>query len=119
MIIAVNVIDGMVAGGLGRAQSMAVADVQQGEIVSWAVVDVGWDVLHDQPDQDGHGAHHARIVRFMKDNQVQAVVTGHAGPPMVHTLELMGIPVYQGASGDAREWVIAVADVLTDDANAD
>ena len=112
MIVAVNVVGEAMGTGLGRAQSMAIADVEQGQIESWEVFDVRWDLSHDAPDSAGHGAHHARIVRFMKEHGVEAVVTGHAGPPMVHTLDLMGIGVLVNAEGDARQAAIDGAAAL-------
>jgi len=108
MIIAVNISGSLVGGGLGRASTMAVAKVEQGQIVSWNEVPVGWDVSHDDPNLD-HGTHHARIVTFMRDNHVETVVTGHIGPPMAHTLNLMGIALVDGVTGPAREAAIAAA----------
>ena len=108
MIIAVNIVGDLVGGGLGRAQSIAVADVQQGQIVAWDEVAVGWDVSHDQPGTD-HGSHHARIVAFMREHHVDAVVTGHIGPPMAHTLDLMGIVLFTDVEGPARQAAMAAA----------
>jgi len=110
MIIAVNIDGNQVGTGLGRAHTMAVADVQQGEIASWDEVEVGWDVSHDQAPS--HETHHARIVSFMRENHVEAVVTGHLGPPMAHTLSLMGIALFAGASGPARDAALAAAEQL-------
>lgn len=120
MIVAVNVVGDSVGTGLGKAKTMAVAQVEDGQIESWQTFDVGWDVLHDQVDEAGHGAHHARIVKFMKDNAVEAVVSGHVGPPMIHTLDLMGLAVIVNAAGDARQAVIdsvALLRDLSDDAS--
>ena len=126
MKIAVNILGSLVGGGLGRAQTMAVASVDQGQITSWEEFEVRWDLSHDQPVGGGltigerpdvpgrephssHGSHHARIVSFMKEHQVDAVVTGHVGPPMAHTLDLMGITVFVGATGDARQAALDAA----------
>ncbi len=138
MIFAVNVVGDQMGGGLGRAKSMAVADVQDGDIKSWQVYDVGWDVLHDAPSAPGeghdhadhgahadhgsthgcgHGAHHARIVRFMKEHNVEVVVSGHIGPPMAHTLDLMGVKCVMGATGDTREAIAAVWQLLNSHAD--
>ena len=108
MIIAVNVSGAAVGGGLGRAATMAVAIVDDGQVTSWQQFDVGWDVAHDQMDAtgSGHGGHHATIVKFMREHQIEAVVAGHVGPPMVHTLGLMGIKVVT-ADGDAKQAAIA------------
>jgi len=113
MIIAVNVVGDQVAGGLGRAETMAIAQVEDGAITSWTEHEVRWDLAHDAMDQglpggpSSHGGHHATIVRFLKDNGVEAVITGHAGPPMLHTLDLMGIETFFAGGADAREAAIA------------
>jgi len=108
MIIAVNTLGDVVGTGLGRAVRIAIADVEDSQIRSWEEFDVGWDVSHDQP-ATSHGSHHARIVSFMREHHVQAVVTGHVGPPMAHTLDLMGISVIAGAVGDAKQAAVNAA----------
>ena len=112
MIIAVNVIGDDVSEGLGRAQTMAVADVENGQIESWQTYDVRWDLSHDLPS--GHSAHHARITDFMTEHDVDAVVSGHVGPPMVMVLSQMGIGVLQEAEGDARQAVLDAAAILAE-----
>jgi predicted Fe-Mo cluster-binding NifX family protein len=122
MIIAVNVVGGLVGSGLGRAATIAVADVEDSQIRSWEEYEVRWDLSHDQPAQPltvgtrpdaSHGSHHARIVSFMKEHGVQVVVTGHVGPPMAHTLDLMGITVVTGAIGDAKQAALDAAQMVT------
>lgn len=94
-------------GGLdprwGRAARVAIARVTAGEIVAWDAFPVGWDVLHDA----GEGNHHARVVRFLREHEVQIVVASHMGQGMVHTLGKMGIQLHLGAGGDARDAVLA------------
>lgn len=116
MIVAVNVAGTLVGEGLGRAKTMALATVEDGAITAWEETDVRWDLSHDAvvsgnpaPGElaASQGSHHAKIVRFMRDNHVNLVITGHVGPPMLHTLELMGIPVITGTPGDARAAVLA------------
>ena len=111
MIIAVNVVGNLVGTGLGRATTIAIADVEDSQIVSWDEYEVRWDLSHDQPGEvrPSHGSHHGRIVSFMKEHNVQVVVTGHVGPPMAHTLDLMGIAVVTGAIGDARQAAVDAA----------
>ncbi len=107
MIVCVPVDDaGQVSPGWGRAAKVAVADVQDGAIASWEVCAVGWDVLHDSGT---HGAHHARIVTFLREHGVQAVAVEHMGDGMVRVMNAMGIALFFGAAGDAREVVLAVA----------
>lgn len=90
----------VVSGGLGKATHLAVATVVDGVVTDWTVHDVGWDVLHDVGE---HGAHHARIVRFMREHGVNHVVAAHIGPPMQNTLTKLGLSLTLEASGDARQ----------------
>ena len=107
MIVCVNVTeDGQVGGGWGRAPRVAVAEVTDGAVVRWTEHDVAWDRLHDE---GGEGSHHARIVRFLREQGVEVVVTGHMGPPMQHTMGRLGVRVVLGASGDARAAAVAAA----------
>ena len=64
---------------------------------------VAWDEAHDTGTE---GAHHARIVRFLKDHEVGAVVVGHMGAGMHHTIQKMGLAVHTGAEGNARDAVV-------------
>lgn len=103
MILTVPVTpDGRVDPRFGKAEAMAVATVADGEISDWQLHDVGWDVLHDQGE---HGQHHARIVRFLKDNNVQRVVFSHAGQPMLHTMQKMGLELVQVGQMNAKDAV--------------
>ncbi len=98
--------DGTVGGGLGRASRVAVASVSDGEIGSWDEVEVGWDRLHDEGTE---GAHHARIVRFLREHGVEVVVASHIGAGMVRTLGSMGLRTVLGEQGDARSAVTRAA----------
>lgn len=100
MIVGVTITpDGDVGGGLGRARTMAVADVRDGEVVTWTEIDVGWGDLHGSGPE---GAHHARIVRFLREHGVECVVTSGLGDGMRHTLGKLGVAVRTDLSGDAR-----------------
>jgi predicted Fe-Mo cluster-binding NifX family protein len=83
----------------GRADRVALAEVAGGEIGDWQEHAVGWGTLHDQGTE---GAHHARIARFLRDNQVQAIAVHHVGPGMERMLGSMAIRVVTGLCGDAR-----------------
>ena len=84
----------------GRADRVAIAKVTANGIQSWQEVDVGWGLLHDSGTE---GAHHARVARFLREQEVEAVVANHMGPPMELMLGKMGIEVHLGAAGSARE----------------
>lgn len=86
----------------GRANHVAVADVRSGEIADWQDFEVRWGELHDE---GAEGSHHARIVRFLLEHKVQAVVANHMGPGMLQTLGKMGVQLHLGATGDARRAV--------------
>ena len=105
MVVCVNMAaDGQVGGGWGRSERVAIARVDGGRIESWEEIAVGWDRLHDE---GGEGAHHARIARFLMDRSVERVVAGHMGPGMQQMLGRMGLSVRIGATGDAKEAVLA------------
>ena len=104
--LAINVIGDQVGAGLGRAHTMAVARVAGGAVTAWEEHEVNWDALHDAGPE---GAHHGRIVRFMREHGVQAVVSGHMGPPMVNTMQKLGVTPMVGAAGPAREVAVLVA----------
>lgn len=90
---------GTVDSRWGRAERVAVADVENGTVAEWTEFDVGWGMLHDTGPP---GAHHARIARFLRDHQVQAVAVDHVGMGMQRMLTTMGIRIDTGHSGDAR-----------------
>lgn len=98
--------DDLLGGGWGRAHWVAVATYADNAVTAWHVHEVDWDTLHDT---GGEGVHHARIVRFLRDNGVQAVVSNHMGPGMRNTLDKMGIPVLPAQSPSARESVVLAA----------
>lgn len=105
MIIATPVTeDGRSAAAWGRAHWVGVADVEDGAVRSWQIHEVGWDVSHDEGT---HGSHHARIVRFLKEEGVQAVVVDHMGEGMQRVMNTMGIPLLPASPGDAQASVLA------------
>ncbi|HEX2856206.1 MAG TPA: NifB/NifX family molybdenum-iron cluster-binding protein [Propionibacteriaceae bacterium] len=91
----------------GRAHWVATADVRETDaggpqVFDWRVHEVAWDEGHDAGN---HGSHHATIVRFLRDNGVQAIVVDHVGEGMQRMLATMGIPMLPASGGDARESV--------------
>lgn len=98
--------DGLVAPGWGRAPRVAVATVNDGEVTNWQENEVAWDVLHDEGTE---GAHHARVVRFLREHQVEVIVVERMGDGMARTMTAMGMRLVDGATGDARAAVLAAA----------
>ncbi|MHB1593170.1 MAG: NifB/NifX family molybdenum-iron cluster-binding protein [Streptosporangiaceae bacterium] len=98
--------DGQVDPRWGRAEAVAVAEVSDGAITSWQEHQVGWGSLHDQGTE---GSHHARIVRFLRDNQIETIAVNHVGAGMERMLGTMGIRIAGGLGGDARAAAQAAA----------
>ena len=96
--------DGMVDPRWGKADRVAVAEVVGGSIVSWQEIEVSWSRLHDQGTS---GSHHGRVVTFLREHQIDAVVANHMGDGMVRTLDTMGLPAHLGAAGDAQVALLA------------
>lgn len=114
--------------GLGRAPRVALLDVEDGVVTGQEVVETQWDVLHGDHghgdhghgdhghghhNHPGEGAHHARIVTFLRGNKVEAVMAAHAGPPMVNTLSKMGLPFLTG-QGDAAQLAVEAARIVSE-----
>ncbi|HQU26083.1 MAG TPA: NifB/NifX family molybdenum-iron cluster-binding protein [Acidimicrobiales bacterium] len=104
MIVCVPVLpDGTVDPRWGRADRLAVADVEDGRVRSWEEHQVDWSVRHDE----GSAArHHARVARFLLDHHVHDVVAHHVGEGMVRQLGIMKVVLHLGAEGDARAAVV-------------
>lgn len=90
VVCATMVGDDQVGGGFGKAQRVAIA---QADGEDWQVsrVDVRWDLAHDQM---ADGLHHAQIARFLREQGVNVVVTGHMGNHMLQMLDSMKIKVF-------------------------
>jgi len=99
---------GAVGHSWGKARTVAVVTVRDGSIVAWDEFDVAWDEAHDQ---GAHGSHHARVVRFLREHEVDTVLAAHVGEPMVRMLNTMGVRLELGVAGEARAAVEAVAAV--------
>ncbi len=100
MVVCVPVTpEGLVGPRWGRADRVVIATVGEAGIEDWQEFDVGWDSLHDSGSE---GSHHARVARFLRDHEVEAVVAHHMGDGMRHMLEKMGLTVRLGAAGSAR-----------------
>ncbi len=55
------------------------------------------------------GVHHPRVIRFLKEHQVDTVVANNVCDIMKTTLPTLGIAVHPGYTGDARTVVGAAA----------
>lgn len=101
MIIATPVTeDGQVDPRWGKAPRVAITQIEDGVIERWDEHEVGWDVLHDE---GAHGTHHGRIVKFLRENQVDAVIIAKCGAPMLNTMQKMGLIIALDAEGPARD----------------
>ena len=96
--------NGLSAHAWGRAHWIAVAEFSADALTGWEVYEVAWDESHDSGT---HGSHHARIVRFLKDERIDAVVVDHMGEGMVRVMNTMGIPILTATPGDARASILA------------
>lgn len=101
---------GEAAGGWGRAHWIGIAELQDGEISAWQLHEVGWDISHDAGT---HGSHHARIVRFLKEHGVQAVMVDHMGQGMQQVMAKLGIPLLPATPGDAQASIRAAVDAAS------
>ncbi len=114
MIIAIPVTpEGQVDVKFGKAHWVALAEVNADgtETTNWTVEEVNWDELHDSSP---HGTHHGRIVRFLSDNNAEAVIINRAGASMLNTMAKMGLVIVTEAEGDAKEIVADVAPQIID-----
>jgi hypothetical protein len=68
--------DGQVDPRWGRADRDAVAEVVESEVRDWQEFDVSGGSLYDEGTE---AAHHARVARFLRDNQVDATAAHHVG----------------------------------------
>jgi predicted Fe-Mo cluster-binding NifX family protein len=91
--------DGQIAHSWGKAPTVALATVDDGQISGWRTESVNWDVSHDAGTP---GSHHARVARFIQDNAVTTVAASHMGEPMQNMLTKLGVHVRLGVDGDAR-----------------
>lgn len=112
MIIATPVTpDGQVDPRWGKAPRVAITEIEDGVIERWDEHEVGWDVLHDE---GAHGTHHARIVKFLRENSVDAVIIARCGASMLNTMQKMGLIIALDAEGPARDIALNTAPKIQD-----
>jgi predicted Fe-Mo cluster-binding NifX family protein len=91
--------DGSVGHSWGKARSVVVATVEADEVADWRPYEVCWDLLHDEGTS---GAHHARVVTFLRTHGVGMVLVDHVGDGMRRMLTSMGVDLCEDIRGDAR-----------------
>lgn len=96
---------GQVGASWGKAEQVAVASIDGGQVREWRPMIVDWDTLHDTGMP---GSHHARVARFIQEHGVTDVVARHMGEPMRVMLGKLGVRVHLDADGDARAAVLRV-----------
>ena len=111
MRIAMPVEGEQVGHGWGRARVVAIVDISDGKVSGWQEDPVGWDTLHNSGTE---GAHHARIVRWCRDNEITDVLVHHMGQGMVTTLTKLGLNLHQTNLPGARESVDALVEASTE-----
>jgi predicted Fe-Mo cluster-binding NifX family protein len=97
-------VDGRTDSRFGRAHFAAIAEVADGALTRWEVHEVDWDGLHDAST---HGSHHARVITFLREQGVEAVVAPHMGEGMARMLTSARLPVLPASPGDAKASVLA------------
>jgi predicted Fe-Mo cluster-binding NifX family protein len=91
--------DGTLTPRLGQAPKVAICRVDQGTISDWTEFPVEWDTTYGV---DVLGVHHPRVVRFMRDHQVDTVVAASVCESMQQVLSSIDVTVRTGFDGDAR-----------------
>lgn len=98
--------DGTVTPRLGQAPSVAICRVGGGQVEAWTEHPVAWDTTYGV---DVLGVHHPRVIRFLREHKVDAVVADQVCESMQSVLDSLDIRLYPGLTGDAHA---AVASVL-------
>lgn len=97
MKIAVTYDAGQVWQHFGRTESFKVYEVSDGKVVSSKVVGT-------------EGASHGALAIFLGQQDVDTVICGGVGAPMVGKLETLGMKVVPGVTGKADDAVLALLD---------
>ena len=101
MRIAVTTENGMICGHFGHAKNFSVFTVEDGKIVS-------------REELDTQGNHCAAMPAFIKQNNINAVITSGMGQGAVDALSEEGIEAFSGVVGDP---VKAVEDYIAGSLN--
>jgi predicted Fe-Mo cluster-binding NifX family protein len=98
--------DGTIHDRLGQANSVAICKVDGDSVSDWTEIVVDWDTTYGV---DVLGVHHPRVIRFLQEHQVNAVVADNVCDIMKSTLPTLGVTVHAGVKGNARS---AVAEAI-------
>ncbi|PWI57042.1 hypothetical protein BM613_10610 [Sulfoacidibacillus thermotolerans] len=90
----------------GRAPKVAVASVQDGAIIDWKEYPVQWDIAREETTE---GLHHAQIAKWIMEHHVTGVVAVGLGDDMERMLRKIGLDIYLGFNGKARDAVKQIA----------
>ena len=101
--------DATVTPRLGQAPRVAVCRIDAGQVESWAEHPVEWDTTYGV---DVLGVHHPRVIRFLRDNDVEVVVADQVCDSMQSVLDSLDIRLYTGLTGDAHAAVASVVEPL-------
>ncbi len=109
--------DGMVNSHFGRTATMALVDVENGEVASWKEIDAPFAAMHGEHGHHEGGHHHPEshqdtIKDFLLEQDVDVVFVHHAGRGLYKVMNETDMQVMTGAQGSARE---AVARLLQDE----
>lgn len=99
--------DGAVAGALGTARSVVIADVDGLEVAHWEIRRVDWGTGDAEACEPGSG-----VVDFVSALAVEAIVVERVHPCVREALAGLGIPVFSRGGISARAAAISAATVL-------
>ncbi len=100
--------DGAIAGCLGDATSVVIADVDGQNISEWHPYEVRWNVRENEPDDDDQ----ARVLDFVRARQVEAIVVERVDPRLRQSLNVIGVPVFERGQISARAAAVSASAVL-------
>jgi predicted Fe-Mo cluster-binding NifX family protein len=63
---------------------------------------VRWDIAREETTE---GRHHAHIAKWVMEHHVTGVVSGALGDDIEHMLKKVGLDIYLGMQGNARDAV--------------
>lgn len=98
--------DGGISGSLGVADAVVVADVQSMEVIEWHPHQVDW-ATDPHPDRQI-----AKVLRFVREQLVEAVVAGTVSADLRRALRKRGVPVFERCGISARAAAVSAGTVL-------